>query len=300
MEDQASRLRKLVAEMRSGKPGGRLTEALVPVRAIAITSGKGGVGKTNMTANLALALAQRKQRVLVLDADLGLANVDIAMGLLPRYNLMHVLSGEMTLEEIMVTAPLGVSVIASGSGIRALVDLTDDARAKLLEALASLKKKYDFLLIDTSAGLGRNVLGFVLAADEILVVTTPEPTALRDAYSLIKLVFQENSHAVVKLIVNMVRNEAEAREVSDRLTVLAHHFLGAAIAPLGYVVSDPHVGESVRAQNPLLMLYPGSPASRCIKSIALQLTNGQVKGARSDLKGFFARVLEFLNRPIHT
>jgi len=297
MEDQASRLRKLVAEVRSGKTS-RITSAMAPTRSIAVTSGKGGVGKTNVTANLAIALAQRKQRVLVLDADLGLANIDIAMGLLPRFNLMHVIKGEMSLEEIIVQGPLGVSVIASGSGIRELANLSDERRARLLSSLATLKSGYDFLLIDTSAGLGRNVLGFVLAADEILVVTTPEPTAMLDAYSMIKVVLQENPRAQVKIIVNMVRDEAEAREVSDKLTVLVHRFLNSAISPLGYIVRDTRVSEAVREQNPLLMLFPGAPAARCIQAMAAQLTNGRLAPPRSDLKGFFSRVVDFLNKPV--
>lgn len=296
MEDQASRLRKLVAEMRGGRAGGRLTEALVPTRVIAVTSGKGGVGKTNVTTNLALALAQRKQRVLILDADLGLANVDIAMGILPRFNLAHVLHGVKTLEDIVEIGPLGVAVIASGSGISELANLEDAARVKLLEALAGLKSRYDFLLIDTSAGLNRNVLGFVLAADEVLVVTTPEPTAMLDAYSMIKVVFQENPRAAVRLIVNMVRDEVEAREVSDKLVVLAHRFLGAAISPLGHVVRDGRVTEAVREQTPLLQLYPGAAASRCIQALAAQLTNGRAAPALGDLKGFFSRVVDVMTR----
>jgi len=294
MEDQAARLRKLVAELRSGKSPARITRTLVPTRVIAVTSGKGGVGKTNVTTNLALALAQRKQRVLVLDADLGLANVDVAMGLLPRYNLAHVLRGEMELEEIITTGPLGVSIIASGSGVRELANLSDAARSRLLESLASLKADYDFLLIDTSAGLGRNVLGFVLAADEVLVVTTPEPTAFVDAYSMMKVIFQENPRARVRLVLNMVATEAEARDVADKLTVLAHRLLGAAITPLGYILRDERVGESVREQTPLLILYPASPAARCIHSLAAHLTNGRGSAAQSDLRGFFSRVVDLL------
>jgi flagellar biosynthesis protein FlhG len=294
VDDQAARLRKLVAELRSGRPGARITRTLVPTRVIAVTSGKGGVGKTNITTNLALALAQRKQRVLVLDADLGLANVDVAMGLLPRYNLSHVLRGEMELEEIITTGPLGVSIIASGSGVRELANLSDSARARLLESLAGLKADYDFLLIDTSAGLGRNVLGFVLAADEVLVVTTPEPTAFVDAYSMIKVIFQENPDACVRLVLNMVQNETEARDVSDKLTVLVHRLLGAAITPLGYVLRDERVGEAVREQTPLLILYPGSPAARCVHSLAAHLTNGRQGAPSSDLRGFFSRVVDRL------
>ena len=295
MEDQASRLRKLVAEMRSGKARGRITRAIAPTRALAVTSGKGGVGKTNIAINLALALAQRKQRVMVLDADLGLANVDIAMGLLPRYNLMHVIQGEKSLEEIIVTGPLNISVIASGSGIRELANLSDVSRERLLDALVNIKADYDFLIIDTSAGLGRNVLGFVLAADDILVVTTPEPTALLDAYSMIKVLFQENPEARINLVVNMVKDESEAREVADKLTVLVHRFLSGAITPLGYIMRDVHVGEAVREQTPFLMLYPSSVASKCIQTIALKLTNGR-PGARSDIKGFFTRVVDLLRK----
>ncbi|MEK7475465.1 MAG: MinD/ParA family protein [Candidatus Coatesbacteria bacterium] len=294
MDDQAARLRKLVSELRSGRSTARITRTLVPTRVIAVTSGKGGVGKTNVTTNLALALAQRKQRVLILDADLGLANVDVAMGMLPRYNLSHVLRGEMELEEIITTGPLGVSIIASGSGVRELANLSDSARARLLESLASLKADYDFLLIDTSAGLGRNVLGFVLAADEVLVVTTPEPTAFVDAYSMIKVIFQENPRARVNLVLNMVLNETEARDVADKLTVLVHRLLGAAITPLGYVLRDDRVGEAVREQTPLLILYPASPAARCIHSLAAHLTNGRLTAPRSDLRGFFSRVVDLL------
>jgi flagellar biosynthesis protein FlhG len=293
MDDQAARLRKLVAELRSGHATARITRTLVPTRVIAVTSGKGGVGKTNVTTNLALALAQRKQRVLILDADLGLANVDVAMGLLPRYNLSHVLRGEMELEEIITTGPLGVSIIASGSGVRELANLSDAARTRLLESLASLKADYDFLLIDTSAGLGRNVLGFVLAADEVLVVTTPEPTAFVDAYSMIKVIFQENPRARVRLVLNMVLNETEARDVADKLTVLVHRLLGATITPLGYVLRDDRVGEAVREQTPLLILYPASPAARCVHSLAAHLTNGRL-APQSDLRGFFSRVVDLL------
>ena len=269
---------------------------LVPTRTLAVTSGKGGVGKTNVTVNLALALAQRKQRVLILDADLGLANVDIAMGILPRYNLAHVLHGVKTLEEIIEIGPLGVSVIASGSGVSELANLEDKERGKLLESLAGLKSRYDYLLIDTSAGLNRNVLGFVLAADEVLVVTTPEPTAMLDAYSMIKVVLQENPRASVRTIINMVRDEAEAREVSDKLVVLAHRFIGAAISSLGYVVRDTHVTEAVREQVPLLQLYPGAAASRCIQGFAAQLTNGRGAAAAGDLRGFFSRVVDAMTR----
>lgn len=294
MDDQAARLRRLVAETRAGRDGARLTRAVVPTRVVAVTSGKGGVGKTNVTANLALALAQRRQRVLVLDADLGLANVDIAMGLLPRYNLAHVLRGELELEDVITIGPLGVHLIASGSGIRELANLSDAARTRLLESLAGLKSEYDWLLIDTSAGLGKNVIGFVMAADEVLVVTTPEPTALADAYSMIKVIFQERPRARVRLVMNMVRDEAEAREVADKITVLAHRFLGASVLPLGHVVRDPRVGEAIREQTPFLLLYPGSPPARCVHALAATLADGRSPSANADLRGFFSRVMDFI------
>lgn len=299
--DQAERLRKLAAAVRARKMGAagqaeRITDAIVPTRVVAVTSGKGGVGKTSVTINLGLALAQRKQRVAILDADLGLANVDIAMGLLPRFNLMHVISGEKTLEEIIVEGPLGVSVIASGSGVRELANMSDNDRTRLLGSLSGLKNRFDFLLIDTAAGLNRNVLGFVLAADEIIVVTTPEPTALLDAYSMVKVVFAENPAALIKLVVNMVRDEAEAREVADKMAILVHRFLGGAVEPAAWVPRDPAVGDAVREQTPLLMLYPNSAATRCIQALAGKLAAGRERGAKSDLGGFFSRVMDFLRR----
>jgi len=295
-QDQAARLRRLVAEVRGGRTTARVTDAIIPTRVVAITSGKGGVGKTSLSINLGLALAQRKQKVAILDADLGLANVDIAMGLLPKYNLAHVIRGERTLEEIIIEGPFGISVIASGSGVSELANLSDDKRDILLSSLAGLKRRYDFLIIDTSAGLGRNVLGFVLAADEVLVVTTPEPTSFIDAYSMIKVVLQENPDARVKLVINMVRDEAEAREVGDRLVLLANRFLGATVTPEAFIVRDPSVGEAVREQTPLLMLYPNCAAAKCIHSLAAKLASGRAAGAKSDLRGFFSRVVDLIRR----
>jgi flagellar biosynthesis protein FlhG len=238
---------------------------------IAITSGKGGVGKTNIAANLAYMLSRMNKKTLILDADMGLANIDVILGLTPRYNLQHVLKGEKTMAETIVGGPGGVKILPAASGIQEMTDLSRGEKLTLLEELNSLNEDVDFLLIDTGAGIAANVMYFNVASKEIIVVVSPEPTSLTDAYALIKVLYQRYAKKRFRLLVNMVRSPAEAKEVYARLSQATDHFLNLSIEYLGYILHDDRVPEAVRKQKAVAELYPASVASRCLALVAEKL-----------------------------
>lgn len=273
--DQAARLRELVGKQKE-------TEG----RVIAVTSGKGGVGKTSIAVNLGLALARRHKQVILLDADLGLANVDILFGLVPRWDLTQVVKGEKQLKDIIVEGPEGILLIPGGSGVRELADLSIKQQEILLESLREVTAGMDFLLVDTSAGISRQVLSFVAAAGEGIVVTTPEPTALTDAYGLIKGL--SGLKVKLHLIVNRAANLRDGQEAAERLQAVAERFLSFKLSFLGVIPEDKAVGLAVREQKPLLIYYPTSAAARAIDEVADRLLGLPVTGQGGG--GFFQRL----------
>jgi len=277
--DQAASLREIkrvrnegggMADSTALSPGCAASPGAVsrPSRVISITSGKGGVGKTNITANLAYILSRKRKKTMVLDADTGLANIDIILGLTPTYNLYHVLTGEKTLEEVMVRGPGGILVLPASSGIGEMADLTRGQKLTLLDELNALKEPLDFVLMDTAAGISQNVMYFNLAAEEIIVVVTSEPTSLTDAYALIKILYQRHAKKRFRLLVNMARSAVQAREVFERLNHATDHFLNLTIDYLGHVIYDAKLQEAVQFQKPVAELYPAAPATRCLRAVA--------------------------------
>ena len=240
-------------------------------RVVAITSGKGGVGKTNFSSNLAITLAARGQRVILVDADLGLANVHVVLGIMPRYHLEHVMQGEKTLREVLYPGPGGIHIIGGGSGLTELANLDEHRRARFIQSLSELDALADVVLLDTGAGLSHNVLGFLCAVDEVIVVTTPEPTAITDAYATIKVLSQENVRAKQRLVINMAQSEAEAQAAAGRLQEIARRFLQRDLECLGYLPHDAAVSRAVRAQQPFTLFQPNAPAARAIAQIAARL-----------------------------
>jgi flagellar biosynthesis protein FlhG len=231
------------------------------LRVIAITSGKGGVGKTHVTVNLAIAFAQRGRKVLIVDGDVGLANVDILLDEAPRFTLADVMSGEKTLDEVLVHTSHGVSILPGTSGLIEMSEMSDTDRMRLLESLGDLDESFDTVLVDTAAGIGANARFFAGAAQEVLVVATPEPTSLADAYAMIKVLVRRCGMDRIALVVNQATHEIEAKEVFQRLSLLTSRFLSVVLALAGYIPTDPHVRESVMAQRPVLTAYPTAPSS---------------------------------------
>jgi flagellar biosynthesis protein FlhG len=240
-------------------------------RTIAIASGKGGVGKSNLAANLAVALGERGARVLLLDADLAQASLDLLLGLHPRFDLQHVLQGDKTLEEILVEGPKGVRLIPASSGEPELADLDDYRREVLLRGLGLLDQDADLILIDVASGVSRTVTSFCRAADDVLVVTTPEMPAFSDAYSLIKLLRKQGLERAPHLLVSMAGTAEEAEETAHRIRLVARRFVSFEVESWGYVPFDPAVGRAVRLQEPVVTAFPHAPAAIAYRALAERL-----------------------------
>jgi len=240
-------------------------------RTIAFTSGKGGVGKSNLILNTGLVLARRGKRVVILDGDLGLASLNVLLGLSPRFDLRHVIAGDKRLDQILLPGPHGIRIIPAGSGVAELANLTEDERETLLAELQELGPTVDFLLIDTGAGLSDTVLNLIVASDETVVVTRPEPTALADAYALMKVVLQYQATYPFHLLINMVRDGAQAQQVFGSLAQILLKFLGYQPGYAGYVVMDPSVGRGVVQQVPFTVLAPRCDAARGLEALADRL-----------------------------
>ncbi|MFM7135049.1 MAG: MinD/ParA family protein [Planctomycetota bacterium] len=271
--------------------------ALRLARAIAISSGKGGVGKTNLAVSLAVAFAERGARTALLDADLGLANADVLCGITPRATLEDVVTGERRLDEVMVHAPGGFRLVPGASGVSRLADLGSAQRRLVLEQLLSLERGLEFLLIDTGAGIGANSMTFAAAAHSVLVVCTPEPTSIADAYGAIKTLVARGAAEQLQLVVNMASSAEEARAVHARIDRVARTFLGARIALAAAIPIDPSVPAAVRRREPVLLFAPQSPAAMAIRRLAARLAgesaSPRLEEARS---GFLARLSGLLRR----
>lgn len=266
--DQAQTLRKLMISDDSPR-----------ARIVAVTSGKGGVGKTNIAVNLAIKLTELGQRVILLDADLGTANADVLCNLTPGGNLAHVVAGRKTLQDAIVQAPGGFGLIPGASGLARMAALGEYERSHLIHQIQNLETKADIILVDTGAGVGPNVLGFALGADQLLVVTTPEPTAVTDAYAAIKTIQRQRQDVDVHVLVNMVQSAEEARQVFGRIEAVCQKFLNLNIQFAGHVNADVSVGHAVRRRRPFVLENPTCPASVAVGRLARQL-NRQASEAR--------------------
>ncbi len=260
---------------------------------IVVTSGKGGVGKSNLAANLAIALGERGARVLLLDGDLAQANLDLLLGLHPRFDLQHVLDGQKTLDEIVVNGPENVRLVPAASGVPELADLDDFRRERLVRSLGTIDAGADVLLIDTATGVSRQTTEFCRIANEVLVVTTPEMPAFSDAYSLVKLLQKQGGLArAPRLVVNMATGAEDAEDTAHRIRLVARRFLQIELECLGVVPFDPHVPRAVRLQEPVLTAFPKSPAAAAYRALASLLWKPLPSAPTSDESPLPAQRLE--------
>jgi flagellar biosynthesis protein FlhG len=241
-------------------------------RVISVTSGKGGVGKTNIVANLGYAFARLGKKVLILDADLGLGNLDVLLGLAPKFNLSHVIMGEKSINDIIIEGPGKMLILPASSGIQELTQLTQDQKVKILSELDQLIGAVDILFIDTAAGISSNVMDFNVTAHEIIVVVSPEPTSITDAYALMKVLSLKYAEKCCKVIVNLAGTSQQGREIFRQLNMVTERFLDMNLDYLGSVLFDANVTQGVKQQKLVSDLYPDTPASRCFIDLARKIS----------------------------
>lgn len=238
-----------------------------PVQVIAVTSGKGGVGKSNVTVNLAVSLAKEGQHVLVMDADLGLANIDVLLGLNPRYNLSHVINGECTLEDTLVEGPSGIKIIPASSGTRSMADLTPAENAGIIRAFSELTIPVDTLLIDTAAGLSESVVSYVRASREVIVVVCDEPASITDAYAMIKVMNRDFDVQRFHVLANQAHSIQQGRELYMKLARVADKYLDVTLDFIGSIPYDDYLKKAVQKQKCVIETFPRSPASMAFRKI---------------------------------
>jgi flagellar biosynthesis protein FlhG len=285
--DQAQGLRRILGLYNKG-----VQQPHKLARVIAVSSGKGGVGKSSVAVNLGIALIRKGLKVAILDADLGLGNIDILLGLTPKYNLSHVLYGDKTLSEIAIDGPEGILVYPGSNGIQEMANLNQWRLNQFLEAVSNLDEQLDLLIVDTGAGIGQNVLSFLLSVNELVIVTTPEPTAVTDAYAMIKTVLLHNHEVKVRLIVNMVKDNRDAVTVHHNLNMILSRFLPDKfnLSLLGMVSFDRLISKAVIDQVPFIVTHPRSLPSRQIEQIGNTLYGKNNILPPQGVKGLFKRI----------
>jgi flagellar biosynthesis protein FlhG len=273
MTDQAEKLREIMRNRNDD-----YTSSDHKTRIIAVSSGKGGVGKTNIAINLALAYMQMGKKVVVMDADLGLANVNVVLGIIPKYNLYHLIRKQKKMKEIIQNTSYGIQIVAGASGFSKIANLSVEERNDFVGELQELSSA-DILIIDTGAGVSDNVLSFIAASDDVIIVTTPEPTAITDAYGIIKIIATEidNLNLGLKLVVNRVKSVTEGKKVAERVINIAGQFLNLKVDYLGFVYDDDLVHNAVVKQKPFIIMDAGGKASMCIRYLAGRLENVEYK-----------------------
>lgn len=303
MIDQAEKLRKIIDNL-NNKPddmSSNITDSSFNsgnirlskrAKVISITSGKGGVGKTSITVNLAIALSQKGFRVVIIDADLGLSNIDVVFGIVPKYTLLDSINNEKGILDILCDGPCNIKFISGGSGVQELINLDRNSLDAFIANMSLLDHIADFILIDTGAGLSDTVMNFVLSSEEVLLVITPEPTSITDAYALVKTVSRLKSDSIINVLINRADNENEAKTVYNNFAMVSDRFLGIKLDTVGFLPFDNSFTKAVKMQKPYLLNYPKNSTSKLISDIAdiiIKKDSKQDNTAQSGIKGFINR-----------
>lgn len=289
-DSQVERLRELKNNERSSRQRNLLRKNNRPIL-FSITSGKGGVGKSNFALNTAIVLAEMKQKVLLIDADTNLANLDILTGISPKYSLSDLITGDKFVNDIIVRGPGGIDILPGSSGVIELIELENEVRNKLVDCFHDLEAKYDIIIIDTGAGLTPAIIGYVINSDEVIVITNPEPTAITDAYAMIKIISSKNPTMRIHILVNLVDSAREGDDVFDKLNLVSNNFLQFPLDHLGSLPRDSNVVKAVNSQIPFIIKYPRSAVSNALKLSVRKLLSGRI-ASDSTRKNLFSRIFE--------
>lgn len=292
MLDQAQRLRQLVQQQ--NKDSNEQREDISRPKIITVTSGKGGVGKSNFVVNLSIALQKMGKKVLIFDADMGLGNDDVLMGFLPKYNVYDVIFGGKKIEEVLVEGPFGVKLLPGGTGISKIEQMTDVQRDSFLAKLTCLED-LDYVVMDTGAGVNRDVLGFISCCEELIVITTPEPTSLTDAYSLLKAVSHFKIKDNAKVIVNRTIESKEGESTFNKFNNAVSKFLNINLQYLGYLSDDKKLVQAVRKQQPFLISYPNSDIAKDLNCIAGRIIGLETNKRGSSVQDFFKKIFNIFS-----
>ncbi|ASJ54334.1 MinD/ParA family protein [Brevibacillus formosus] len=286
MRDQAEQLRERMLQNKKTRP----------TRLVTVTSGKGGVGKSNFSLNFGLGLIEKGHKAVLFDLDLGLANLDVLMGITPKKHLFHLLEPDTTVWDIIEQGPGGLEFIAGGSGFTQIMQLDDEKLDRLFSHLDPLQGYADTIIFDTGAGFSKESMRFMLSSDEVILVTTPEPPAITDAYAVIKMLHSRNPAVSIRLVINRASSEREGKMTADKLAMVSKRFLNMDIQSLGYVSDDPYVSKAVKLQRPFLLTYPQSQAARSIRNLVERYLDRPVTSdaSVSGLKGFLAKLRHFI------
>ncbi|QDS33652.1 MinD/ParA family protein [Brevibacillus brevis] len=286
MRDQAEQLRERMLQNKKTRP----------TRLVTVTSGKGGVGKSNFSLNFGLGLIEKGHKAVLFDLDLGLANLDVLMGITPKKHLFHLLEPDTTVWDIIEHGPGGLEFIAGGSGFTQIMQLDDHKLDRLFSHLDPLQGYADTIIFDTGAGFSKESMRFMLSSDEVILVTTPEPPAITDAYAVIKMLHARNPAVSIRLVINRASSEREGKMTADKLAMVSKRFLNMEIQSLGYVSDDPYVSKAVKLQRPFLLTYPQSQAARSIRNLVERYLDSPVTSdaSVSGLKGFLAKLRHFI------
>ncbi len=296
MIDQAARLRD---KIRARDAVETVPEVPSRSRVIAITSGKGGVGKTNFAVNLAILLSKSGHRVFLLDADFGLSNIEVILGILPKYNFLDVLNGDKSIEEIVTNGPNGVKFISGGSGMSELANISERQMSLIINNMSYLDRYADIILIDTGAGISKSVTNFIKAASEAIIITTPEPTSVTDAYTIIKTIKEDSTLSLpeMQIIINRTESVEEGIEVFDKLSRVAQRYLDIKLSCLGVIPYDYNLVKAVKKQEPVSISFPNTDATKAIAIIASKLIQGGINSGNDQggFKTFIKRLISIFN-----
>lgn len=292
MLDQAQKLRQLVQQQ--NKDSNEQRENISRPKIITVTSGKGGVGKSNFVVNLSIALQKMGKKVLIFDADMGLGNDDVLMGFLPKYSVYDVIFGSKEIEEVLVEGPFGVKLLPGGTGVSKIEQMTDKQRDSFLAKLTCLED-LDYIIMDTGAGVNRDVLGFISCCEELIVITTPEPTSLTDAYSLLKAVSHFKIRDNAKVIVNRTIESKEGESTFNKFNNAVSKFLNIDLQYLGYLSDDKKLVQAVRKQQPFLISYPNSDVAKDLNYIADKIIGLETYKKESSIQDFFKKIFNIFS-----
>lgn len=292
MLDQAQKLRQLVQQQ--NKDSNEPRESISKPKIITVTSGKGGVGKSNFVVNLSIALQKMGKKVLIFDADMGLGNDDVLMGFLPKYSVYDVIFSDKKIEEVLVEGPFGVKLLPGGTGVSKIEQMTDKQRDSFLSKLTCLED-LDYIIMDTGAGVNRDVLGFISCCEELIVITTPEPTSLTDAYSLLKAVSHFKIRDNAKVIVNRTIESKEGESTFNKFNNAVSKFLNINLQYLGYLSDDKKLVQAVRKQQPFLISYPNSDVAKDLNYIAGKIIGLETDKTESSIQDFFKKIFNIFS-----